>query len=125
MTLHDESYRRVAKRQQALNEEARKVNEDDMRLTLENVSEMVKSVFPTDSQTVFANTVDITELDDMWLNDDCVREGIQEAAYCARVYELLRDIKNPRKDAEQAYTELGKLIYDDVDNYLFSVLESK
>ena len=126
MTLHDESYRRVAKRQQALNEEAHKVNEDDMRLTLENVSAMVKAVFPTDSQTVFANSVDINDLDDLWGNDESVREGIQEASYCARIYELLRAMKDPHikgDDMTKVKCEFADLAYDSIDNYLFKTLE--
>lgn len=78
-------------------------------------------IFPTDSQRVFANPRDLTDIDDLWGNDASVREGIQEAAYCARVYELMRHIKFGRKVTDSDYTELGKLVFDDVDNYLFKV----
>jgi len=66
---------------------------------------------------------EITE-DDLWNDDNSLREGIQEAAYSEQFFQLLRDIRNPRKDADKAYTELGKLAFEHVDNYIFKVGES-
>ena len=65
-----------------------------------------------------AGTSNITE-EDMWNDNNSLREGITETAYCDRVFELIRHIKHGKKVSDSDYTELGKLVFDDVDNYIF------
>lgn len=63
------------------------------------------------------------DLKDLWGCDESLREGIQETAYSARVFELMRHIKFGHKVTDSDYTELGKLVLDDVDNYLYRIAE--
>lgn len=77
--------------------------------------------FPIDYN---AGTSEITE-DDLWSCDNSLREGIQEASYSPQFFQLLRDIRNPRKDSDKAYMELGKLAFEHVDNYIFKRGEGK
>lgn len=83
--------------------------------------------YPTKTQTVFADPKDLTSSDDMWGNDASLKCGIAESAYCSRVYDLLRMIKQPRAgdgDPVKLKCELADLIIDDIDNYLFKLSES-
>ena len=81
------------------------------------------NAFPTDSQTVYADPKLLTDAEDLWGCDASLREAIQEAAYCPRVYELMRHIKYGRNVTDSDYTELGKLMFDDADNYIFKTSE--
>ena len=81
------------------------------------------NAFPTDSQTVYADPKLLTDVEDLWGCDASLREALQEAAYCPRVYELMRHIKYGRNVTDSDYTELGKLVFDDADNYIFKTSE--
>jgi len=92
------------------------------RCGLEGCQEMKRAernYFPIDYNS---GTSEITE-DDLWSCDNSLREGITEAAYCDRVFELMRHIKHGNKVTDSHYIELAKLVFDDVDNYLFKVSE--
>ena len=73
--------------------------------------------------------LDVVEQHDaFWLNDDCLREGIQEASWDERVFELMRKIKFEKTDAieeTKLRSELAALMVDNVDNYLFKVAEAE
>lgn len=64
---------------------------------------------------------------EFWDDQPSVHEAIQETAWDQNVFDLLNAIRDPRtsvKDAQKLYTELGKLMYDDIDNYLAKQAET-
>ena len=121
---------------EALGAEAESQNQDDINERVLAVSELLQACFPTKSQTVFAENGmidelhkkggsgdEIEDLNLLWGCDASVREGITEAAYNPQTYNLMRDINNPHKKLDGAYEQLGKLIYEAVDNYLYRIAE--
>ena len=64
----------------------------------------------------------------VWSDPNTRFEAVQEAAWDENVDNLIVRIKNSKLSVEEIqglYTDLGKLIFDNVDNYAFKLAESK